>query len=298
MSRLPMYNSGGKKIIEKIYHKNLSSFGIPYETIYVKTSFGNTSVAKIGNFDGRPVIALDGHKMITGAIIGRIAFLLKDCCIYVPGVIGQAGLSDEGKIPSRNYGFGKWLEEVIEGLDLSVKPVVFGVSFGGGIVANLICHKYDCVAGAAMICPISVTRMNYTAGIKAAISSAKAKRKNDVNAFKEGAMKTNSHNGEIDENGIEAAVAVAEHCNIPDNMPMQVKVRHLPEGKLPAVIFYGDKDYLFPHERVENNLKKNFPTCKRFFMKGYGHTAFLNDDAKNYLLSFILEHISDPNAVI
>lgn len=298
MCSLPMYNIGAKKIVEELYHKNLASFNIPYETIYVQTSFGKTSVAKIGNFSGRPVVALDGHKMITGAIIGRIAFLLKDCCIYVPGVIGQAGLSDEGLLPSRGYGFGKWLYEVINGLDLATKPIVFGVSFGGGIVANLICHKWDCIAGAAMICPIGITRMNYMPGIKGVFAFRKAKRANDIEAFRKSALKTNSHNGEIDEAGVEMAVAVAEHCNIKDNMPMNVKMRHLPSGKLPTVIFYGDKDYLFPAERVTKNLESNFPSCKKFFMEGYGHTAFLNNEAKEYLKSFIYEHTSTPNTVI
>ena len=297
MNKLPMYNSNSKKLIEEIYHKNLSSFGIHYETLAVQTSYGKTSVTKIGNFSGRPVIALDGHKMITGSIVWHLQFLLKNCCIYVPGVIGQAGLSEEGQLPSKNYGFGKWLCEVIQGLDLCVKPIVFGVSFGGGIVANLICHKWDCVAGAAMICPISITRISIMPGIKSFIASRKAKKRNDIEWFRQNALKTNSFNGEVNENGIEAAMAVAVNCNIPDNMPMNVKKRHLPSGKLPTVIFYGDKDYLLPAERVTRTLTKHFPKCKRFFMKGYGHTAFLNDEAKEYLISFINKHTAGAEII-
>lgn len=280
-------NPEAKKIIDEIYDENLRSYGYPYETLYIQTSLGRVGVTKVGNPNGYPLLAFDGHKTITSSTLGRIEFLIEDCCIYFPGVIGQAGPSDEGLIPSKNYGFGKWVCEVIDALNLDEKPILYGCSYGGGIVANLICYNHEYAAGAAMVCPISITRMDYIPGIKAMLDFNKAKRNNDVEAFKKSALKTNSHNGIVDKRCARAAVAAAVHCNIPDNMPMQVKLRDLPNGKLPAVIFYGDEDYLFPAERVEKTLKKHFPSCKRFFMKGHGHTAFLSDEAQQYLLSFI-----------
>lgn len=287
MKEYQMYQEGARERIVELHKMNLDSFGVPYETFDVQTSFGRTSVDKIGNPDGKPVIAIGGHRMINCTIFNKLTHLFDEFCFYSPSVIGQAGLSEDGLIDPKNYGFGKWLAEVIKGLDLKEKPAVLGASFGGGVVANVICYAPELVSKAVMMCPIGVTRMNYIPGIKASLRYKKNRRNHDIEAFRREAIMTNSHNGVLDENSVLIATEISAHCNIKDNFPMNVRKKDLPEGKVPAILYYGDKDYLYPAERVTATFKKYYPSCERFLMKDYGHTAFMNEEGKVRLREFL-----------
>ncbi len=83
------------------------------------------------------------------------------------------------------------------------------------------------------------------------------------------------------------ATEISANCNIKDNFPMNVKKKDLPDGKVPAILYYGDQDRLYLAEGVTVTFKKYYSFCERFLMNGYGHTAFMTEEGKVRLREFL-----------
>ena len=66
-------------------------------------------------------------------------FLLDDFHVYAVDTIGHPGKSAETDLSPRGYDYGKWANEVITELGYE-KMLCFGGSFGGGILAKLMCY--------------------------------------------------------------------------------------------------------------------------------------------------------------
>ena len=128
----------GKKKCLELYNRQLEKLGNPYEDIYVNTSFGKTHLVRTGNKFGKPLLVFHGGNSSSAYNLLLCKFLLDDFNIYAVDIIGHPGKSDEVSLSSRGYSYGEWASEVIDKLGFK-KMRCFGGSFGGGVLAKLMC---------------------------------------------------------------------------------------------------------------------------------------------------------------
>lgn len=138
-----------------LYDKQMEKLNIPFEDIYVNTSFGRTHLIETGDKTGKPLLMFHGGNSTTAYNLLLCRFLLKDFHVYAVDIIGHPGKSAEIDLSPRGYDYGKWASEVIRELGYE-KMLCFGGSFGGGVLAKLMCYAPDSVEKAVLIVPSGI----------------------------------------------------------------------------------------------------------------------------------------------
>lgn len=139
-----------------LYDKQLLKLNMPFSDIYVKTSFGKTHIVETGNRIGKPLLVFHGGNSTTAYNLLMCRFLLNDFNVYAVDTIGHPGKSDEVCLSHRGYDYGKWAGEVIEQIGYD-KISCFGGSFGGGILAKLMCTAPEKIDKAVLLVPAVIS---------------------------------------------------------------------------------------------------------------------------------------------
>ncbi|PYI50522.1 alpha/beta fold hydrolase [Paenibacillus flagellatus] len=114
----------------RAYDRTLSEWSVPYETFYVRTSFGETHVIAAGPKEGKPLVLLHGFGFGSTHWIDNIAALSESRRVYALDFAGDTNKSKATKrIATREEG-AAWFAETLDGLGLEV-PDVIGLSYGG-----------------------------------------------------------------------------------------------------------------------------------------------------------------------
>jgi pimeloyl-ACP methyl ester carboxylesterase len=109
---------------------------VPTESRTVATRFGDTHVLVGGPVDAPPVVILHGALASSAHLLVELAPLLERFRVYAVDVIGQSVKSADARIAVDNDDYGRWLEEVMDGLALP-RARVLGVSWGGFVATRL-----------------------------------------------------------------------------------------------------------------------------------------------------------------
>jgi len=139
-----------------LYDKQLIKLNVPFSDIYVETSFGRTHLIETGNKTGKPLLVFHGGNSTTAYNLLLCRFLLNDFHVYAVDTIGHPGKSDEVCLSHRGYDYGKWASEVIDAIGYD-KIACFGGSFGGGILAKLMCVAPEKVDKAVLLVPAGIS---------------------------------------------------------------------------------------------------------------------------------------------
>lgn len=83
-------------------------------------------------------------------------FLLNDFHVYAVDTIGHPGKSDEIYLSHRGYQYGKWASEVIDKIGYD-NIACLGGSFGGGILAKLMCVAPSKINKVVLIIPAGIS---------------------------------------------------------------------------------------------------------------------------------------------
>jgi len=145
----------GKEMSLKLYDNQLKKLEYSYKDVYVHTRFGRTHIIETGNLSGEPLLVFHGGNSTTAYNLLIYRFLLKDFHIYAVDIIGHPGKSDEVNLSPRNDDYGKWASDVITALGFD-KIACFGVSFGGGVLAKLMCIAPEKVKKSVLIVPSGI----------------------------------------------------------------------------------------------------------------------------------------------
>jgi len=142
----------------------LETNNLDYQRVELDTFLGKTSVLT-KNHDRKEleaIVFLPGGRTcgIFWDINNNLAPFYDDYRIYLIDVNGQPGLSD-GKVPLIDSdGYGRWLKEVLSGLELKEANFV-GASFGGSLVAKLAEVDADAVKKAFLCNPAGFANISF-----------------------------------------------------------------------------------------------------------------------------------------
>jgi len=102
----------------------------------LNTSFGETQVLVGGPPEGEAVILLHGALASSAHVLQELAPLLERFRVHAVDVIGQSVRSADVQLDVRRDDYGRWLAEVLDGLELPRAHLV-GVSWGGFVAQQL-----------------------------------------------------------------------------------------------------------------------------------------------------------------
>ena len=127
----------GKSEILSLYDQKLEEFNIDFEYIQVETSFGKTNIIATGNPANQPIIIIHGSNGCAPIALETYPNLSKRFRVYAVDVIAQPNKSAETRPSMKDDAYGKWMNEVIDQLNIT-DVTLAGFSFGGLVILKTL----------------------------------------------------------------------------------------------------------------------------------------------------------------
>lgn len=159
--------ANSREWLEGWLEKVLRTNDLEYERFELETSLGKTSILAKNrekkNLDA--IIFIPGGRTcgIFWDINRNLAPLYENYRIYLLDVNGQPGLSEPNAPLIEGFGYGKWLKEVVSGLNLE-KANFVGASFGGSLIMKLAEVDSSLIKRAVMCNPADFENINMSLG--------------------------------------------------------------------------------------------------------------------------------------
>lgn len=278
----------GKQSSLQLYDKQLQKLGIPFYDSYLTTSFGKTHVVETGNLSKKPLLVFHGGNSTTAYNLLLVRFLLDDFHIYAVDTIGHPGKSDEVTLSPNNYDYGLWASEVISQLGFA-KMCCFGGSFGGGILAKLMCVAPEKVEKAVLLVPAGIGNAFPVSSVRMMLPLIKYNLTKQGKYVKATALYMAIRDEVLDADSLMIIKDSFDNVKIKVGMPSNVSAERISKCTAPTLVMAGEMDCLFPAYKVLPRAKKIIPNCKVHMLKGCGHMHILSEREQKRIISFLLQ---------
>ena len=284
---MSIYKSqAGKEKSIALYDKQLSKLNMPFTDIYVKTSFGKTHLVEIGNKTGKPLLVFHGGNATTAYNLLRCQFLLNDFRIYAVDTIGHPGKSDEVCLSHKGYDYGKWASEVIDKIGYD-SIACFGGSFGGGILAKLMCVAPQKIDKAVLIVPAGISNAVPISSMAMLIPLLQYRITKQKKYLVKTALYMALQEEVLDEDTMEILKNSFDHVKIKTAMPTNIEKKRLSNYCSPTLIIASEKDCLFPARKVLYRARKIISDCQTVELNASGHIHILPQTEKDRIVEFL-----------
>jgi len=161
MSSRSIYRSSkGEVRVLEMYDRFQADVGVQLEDHTVNTRFGTTHVLATGPENAQPVVITHGGNQTNPHALRNLSPLLKlnQYRVYAPDTIGHPGKSAQTRLSPRDSSYGRWLDDVLDGLNLESAAFVGG-SFGAGIILRLAAYAPQRISKLALFVPSGIVRV-------------------------------------------------------------------------------------------------------------------------------------------
>lgn len=286
-------SSVGEQYIRELYGRQLKRIGVPFESLYVPTRFGQTHVLTGGRPDGIPVLIFHGGNSTNPHSLIYHVSLAEQFRLYAPDTMGHPGLSAQTVLSSKNTEYGQWASDVIDGLGFSQMVCMAG-SFGSGALIRLMEYAPEKVAKSILIVPSGIANVSLVAvllklGIPMVKYRSKPSRDRLIKAMLPMALNAN----DIDDNNIEMVEATFRYVHVKAQMPANAHAGALANCTAPTAVFAADRDVLFPGESVMRRAKALIPNlvyaelmenCPHMYMLSSVRLRHINEKITEFIL--------------
>lgn len=272
---------GREKSLE-LYDRQLTKLGSSFSDVYVNTSFGKTHIIETGNDKEVPLLVFHGGNSTSAYNLLMCQFLLDDFHIYAVDIIGHPGKSDEVCLSHRGYDYGKWASEVIDKLGYE-KIACFGGSFGGGVLAKLLCVSPQKVRKAVLVVPAGISNALPISSLKMMIPLIQYR----ITKNKKYLIRTALYEEVLDEDTLDIVKDSFDNVKTKVGMPTNIEAKKLSDYHAPTLVIASEKDCLFPAKKVLARAKQIIPSCSVYELKGSGHMHVLPKSVKHMIIDFL-----------
>ena len=130
-------SEAGKREIFRLYDQKLQELNIPYEEEDILTSFGRTSVIQTGDTAHPPLVVIHGSNGCAPVALEAYPTLAQHYRVFAIDVLAQPNKSEGERLSMKDDSYGRWMNEVIDGLGLN-EVTLLGFSFGGLIILKTL----------------------------------------------------------------------------------------------------------------------------------------------------------------
>ncbi|HEX3078673.1 MAG TPA: alpha/beta hydrolase [Lachnospiraceae bacterium] len=275
-----------KKRMTEYYDKQLSDLHIIYEDVYVDTRFGKTHLIKTGNPNGSPLMIFHGGNQTGPFSLKAVLPLTDQFLIYAPDTIGHPGKSEPRVLNPKTMEYGEWASDVISGLGYD-RMFCMGESFGGGILAKLMCTAPSRIRAAVLIVPSGIKSASTAShilkmGIPMIAYILTQKEKWLIRAIEPLAA-----GKKVDESTLEMTRLSFQNVSIKAGMPSDISAGMLTGYHAPTCVIAGEKDCMFPGNGIIERAKQLFTNVETHLLKESGHLFYLSEERTSLIIDTI-----------
>lgn len=276
----------GKAAVLGLYDSQLAKLGCPFRDRYLATSFGRTHVVETGNPAAPALLVFHGGNSTTAYNLLLCRFLLPHFHVYAVDLIGHPGKSAEVSLPAFGYAYGRWAGEVIDGLGFS-QMRCFGGSFGGGVLAKLLCAAPEKVSKCALVVPAGIGNALPLGSARMMVPLVKYLCTQKDEYITQAALYMAISRDVLDEDTLDTVKSSFTHVRTKVAMPSNVSAARIRRYTAPALVMAGELDCLFPAKKVLARAEKLLPGCTLYELKGRGHMHILTEEEKAGIVQFL-----------
>jgi pimeloyl-ACP methyl ester carboxylesterase len=273
----------GEKILKDLYDRQVESLGVEYRDVFVDTRFGETHILQVGNPEAKPILLFHGGNSTAAYSLKQNLHLIEDYLVYAPDTIGHPGKSDQKVLSSNSLEYGEWASDVIDSLGFE-KIICMGESFGGGILAKLMCISPEKIKKAILLVPAGIynaskSKLILSMGVPMMMYMVTKKEK-----WFEKAFLPMTTNGEpIDNETLEMIRTSFHHVKVNPNMPSNIEKENIKNYHAPTLLLAGENDVLFPGEKVIKRAMEIMPNIETHLLQDCGHLYFSSVKRKKHI---------------
>lgn len=261
----PVYKSeAGRKAVLTAYNAILKNWPVPYEEIWVDTSFGQTFMMQCGDRSLPPLILLHGTSSNSSMWIGDVVEYSKHFAVYAIDIPGEPGMSAERQYSWKSPVYCEWLDEVIGKLSF-VKVCLLGLSLGGWLAVSFAAKHPGKVEKLVLLCPSGIGPQRISFMLKAMpLMLLGDKGFNMITQLVNG-------NEPIAIEALEYTKLIARNFNMRTEQLPIFTDKELKELTMPLLLFAGKKDVLLDSEKTVKRIKSLLPRAEVHLLNDRGH---------------------------
>lgn len=231
----------GQEEYFKAYDKTLQLWDVPYMEKYIETSYGKTHCLISGSINDPPLILL--HAASCGATIWypNVSSLSREYCVYAVDLITESSksiLSSKIKTPVQ---CARWLDEVIDGLELD-EVYLCGLSVGGWNAANYAIFHPEKVRKLILLSPVQTLAKMYPSFFMKIMKMGIHPTRENIEKY---IGWGNTNEGPLPESIIRQFTISVLNMNSNSTFPKKIRKRKLKSLKMPVMVLFGENEYAF-----------------------------------------------------
>ncbi len=267
-----------KKAILEIYQEKLDGLNIDYHFEEVTTTFGLTNIIVTGDASNPPLVLLHGSNGCAPIGLEIFPKLAQKYRVFAVDVIAQPNRSSETRPSMKDNSYGKWMNEVMEKVNLN-DVIIVGFSFGGLVIWKTLVENEARIKEAFLICPAGIVNGNPLKAIfKVFIPMRRymwTKKKKFVEQFLS-ALFTDR-----DEFAVKFLSKVFLDFEMDFSPIPTIKESEAKKITKPLTIIGADDDLIFPGEKLLKRAKSIFPSLKKeWLLNNSKHVQRKEDNQK------------------
>ncbi len=149
----------GKQEIFDLYNEKLEELNIAYEYVNVESSFGNTNIICTGNPANPPIILVHGSNACAPIALETYPTLSAHFRVYAVDVPAQPNKSTETRMSMKDNSYGRWMNEVMERLDIENARMI-GFSLGGLVILKTLEFNESRIKSVYLVAPAYIVNGN------------------------------------------------------------------------------------------------------------------------------------------
>ena len=224
------------------------------------TEFGATNIVITGNANNPPLVLVHGSNGCAPIGLEIFPKLTQKYQVFAVDVIAQPNRSSETRPSMKDNSYGKWMNEVMEKMQLTDVTIV-GFSFGGLIIWKTLAENESRIKEAFLICPAGIVNGNPLKAIFNVFIPMKryiwTKKTKFVERFLSALF------SERDEFAVKFLSKVFLDFEMDFSPIPTIKESEAKKITKPLTIIGADNDLIFPGQKLLKRAKSIFPSLKK-----------------------------------
>ncbi|BFP40336.1 alpha/beta hydrolase [Flavobacteriaceae bacterium GF1] len=269
----------GKSEILALYDEKLEELGIAYAYKTIHTSFGKTNIIVSGKSTDPPIMIFHGSNGCAPVALETYPNLNRKFRVYAVDILAQPNKSEGTRLRMTDDSYGKWVNEIIIGLNID-NVTIAGFSFGGLVILKALEFDETKIKEVFLSSPAYIVNGNpLKALFKIFIPMKRFKATKNPKYIEKFLSEVFT---ERDEFALKYLSKVFLFFDM-DFTPLPViDAKKAKDIKTPITIFAAKRDILFPGGKMIGRASKIFPSLKN---------SMLFDNAKHVQSRSQLESI-------
>ena len=278
MKNNSIYKSNeGKTLIINQYENIIKEWPVSNDIVNVNTSYGNTFIIASGKKENKPILLMHGSSTNSSMWMGDIEKLSKNHRVYAVDIIGEPGKSDENRPDMMDNHYGKWIDEILDALNIE-KAVFVGNSLGGWMALKYAVYMPKRVEKLVLLATSGITPAKLSFLFKAApLMLLGEKGINILNKIVYGKEA-------VPEQVLKFCNLIMKHYNPRMGSLPVFTDQELSRLTMPTLYIGGEDDALLPSKKIADRIDKLLPQSKTMVLQNTGHVLI---NVVDYVISFL-----------